>query len=154
MAFSERLTAPARWWVLGLVAVIALVVAADISVGTPAAAAAGALVLAGISAWLLSMGRLRVAVRPDGLYVGRAHLPDWAIGEVVVLRADDAARARGAAADPRAYYAVRGYVADAVRVTVCDPSDPVPFWLVSTRHPDTVARALDELRAGRAGRPT
>jgi hypothetical protein len=29
-----------------------------------------------------------------------------------------------------------------VRVEVVDPQDPTPYWLVSTRRPDDLARAL------------
>jgi hypothetical protein len=148
VTFAERLTAPTRWWVLSLVAVVALVVAADISVGATAAAAAGTLVAVGLGTWLASLGRLTVSVHPDGLHIGQAHLPEWAIGEVTVLRGDDAARARGTAADPRAFFCVRGYVPDAVLVAVNDADDPVPYWLVSTRHPSELAGALDAVRAG------
>ncbi len=28
---------------------------------------------------------------------------------------------------------------------ITDPADPAPYWLVGTRHPDELARALTEL---------
>jgi Protein of unknown function (DUF3093) len=41
---------------------------------------------------------------------------------------------------------VRGYVAGMVRVVVADHADPVPYWLVSTRHPDQLSAALSAAR--------
>jgi hypothetical protein len=146
VTFQEQLRVPVRWWVLAAVAVLALFVAAAASVGTEVAVPAALLAGAGLSAWLLGMSRLRTEVDGSGLRVGAAYLPAWALGEVAVLRDDEAARAEGAAADPRAYYVLRGWVSDAVRVGVVDPNDPVPYWLVSSRHPQQLARALDSVR--------
>jgi hypothetical protein len=146
VTFQEQLRVPVRWWVLAAVAVLALFVAAAASVGAQVAVLAALLAAAGLSAWLLGMSRLRTEVDGRGLRVGAAHLPAWALGEVAVLRGDEAARAEGTAADPRAYYVLRGWVSDAVRVGVADPTDPVPYWIVSSRHPDELARALDDVR--------
>jgi hypothetical protein len=33
-----------------------------------------------------------------------------------------------------------------VRVTVTDPQDPTPYWLVSTRHPEKLVEALQAAR--------
>jgi Protein of unknown function (DUF3093) len=33
-------------------------------------------------------------------------------------------------------------VATAVEITLADPADPVPYWLVSTRRPQQLAAAL------------
>jgi hypothetical protein len=147
VTFQEQLRVPVRWWVLAAVAVLALVVAAAAAVGLEVAVPAGLLAGAGLLAWLLGMSRLRTQVDGTGLRVGAAHLPAWAVGEVAVLRGDEAARAEGTAADPRAYYVLRGWVNDAVRVSVADPNDPVPYWLVSSRRPDELARALAGVRA-------
>lgn len=96
--------------------------------------------------WLVVYGRALVAVGPDGFTAGRATLPAWAIGEVSALDASAARAARGRDADPRAYLLIRGYVPCAVRVDVDDPDDPVPYWLISTRHPERLASALRAAR--------
>ncbi len=49
----------------------------------------------------------------------------------------------GSEADARAYLLVRPYLKRAVRVTVVDPADPTPYWLVGTRHPEALAAALN-----------
>jgi hypothetical protein len=146
VTFQERLRVPVRWWVLCAVAVLAMFVAAAASVGLPVAVPAAVLAAAGLSAWLLALSRLTTQVDGSGLRVGAAQLPAWAVGEVAVLRGEEASRAEGSSADPRAYYVLRGWVSDAVRVSVADPHDPVPYWLVSSRRPDALARALDSVR--------
>ena len=38
---------------------------------------------------------------------------------------------------------LRPYVKTAVRVELTDPADPTPYWLLSSRHPQALASALD-----------
>ena len=66
--------------------------------------------------------------------------------------ADKAALLRGPRADPAAHLFLRPYVKRAVYVGVADPSDGVPYWLISTRHPDRLAAALGDAGA-RSGGP-
>ena len=61
------------------------------------------------------------------------------------LDADATRRLAGVEADARAYLLLRPYLKRAVRVEITDPADPAPYWLVSTRHPDELAAALDAL---------
>jgi hypothetical protein len=51
-------------------------------------------------------------------------------------------RARGPRLDARAYLCLRGWVAGGVRVTLNDPADPTPYWLVSSTDPTALARAI------------
>lgn len=146
MRYTERLTVPVAWWVLAVLAVASLWLAYDVSLGPQAALPVAALALVGLGAWLLRLSSLEVRVDETGLRVGPAHLPVPAVGRVEVLRGSSAQEARGRDADPHAYYVVRGYVPDAVRVWVEDPGDPVPFWLVSSRRAEDLARVLAGVR--------
>jgi hypothetical protein len=89
-------------------------------------------------------GSLLVAVEPGGLRVGGAFVETAHVGEVATL--DRAAyRTRlGTGADARAYLATRPYLDHGVVVTIDDPADPTPYWLVSSRRPDALAAALDQ----------
>ena len=33
------------------------------------------------------------------------------------------------------------------RIEIVDPVDPTPYWLTATRHPDELARAINEGRS-------
>lgn len=151
MPYREKLRVPASWWALAGVAVLALFLAYDVTIGSAfALPAAGALAVA-CALWLVSRSSVEVAADASGLRVGRASLPAWAIGEVAPLDQEATARQRGVDADPHAYFALAGYVKTSVRVQVDDPADPVPYWLVSTRHPAALASALVAAREAGAG---
>ena len=83
------------------------------------------------------------------LRVGRAVLErSWIAG----CRALDAAATavRGSTgADARAHLVLRPYVATAVELTLDDPADPVPYWLVSTRRPGPAGRGARRRRGTR-----
>ena len=54
----------------------------------------------------------------------------------------DATAAIGVDANARAFLVVRALLERAVKVVVADAADPTPYWLVSTRHPATLAASL------------
>jgi hypothetical protein len=145
--FVERLGGPWSWWLtapgLGLVAVIVLVVT---SLPTMVIVASGVVVAVFVGSLLARYG-VRIAVSDDGLLVGRALLPWWACGSVVALSRDQARTAFGSEADARAYLVLRSYCDGAVRVDVDDPADPTPYWLISSRDPEALAKACLDARA-------
>jgi hypothetical protein len=62
----------------------------------------------------------------------------------------DAARIeRGTGLDARAFLVIRGWIRDVVRVPITDVADPAPYWLVSTRHPEQLAAAINGSRRPR-----
>lgn len=129
------------------VSLVAVVVAATFGVAVGAAfgwlpgVLTGVVVVA-LVAWLLARATGHVEVTGDELRAGRARLPRWAWGAAVPLDADAARRLRGVDADPQAFLYLRGWVPTAVRLDLNDPSDPAPYWYVSTRHPEALAEAL------------
>lgn len=118
----------------------------------PRAALAVGLIVAATCALLLTRSAVRVVVTDGsdpGLRVGPAFLDAWSIGETTVLDAEATRRVLGPDADARAYLAHRGWIATAVRIVVVDPEDPTPYWVVSTRRPEQLARAIESIRTPR-----
>ncbi|RJK96509.1 DUF3093 domain-containing protein [Vallicoccus soli] len=114
-----------------------------------------AVLLLGGTGLVRSAAVVEVRLGGDGeLRAGRARLPLSVAGAVVPLDAERAAHARGPGIDARAYHLLRGWVPTAVLVEVRDPRDPTPYWYVSTRRPERLARALEEARPGAAGAPS
>ena len=148
--YTERLSVPASWWVIGLFFAVSFVSAVGLYAG-PTVSVVASLVTAGvIAAALVAYGRCRIQVDSDGLHAGKAVL-DWAsAGEVVALDREATGLRLGTGADPAAWLVVRGYVHEAVEVTLTDPADPHPYWLVSTRHPAELADAIRLVQATRA----
>jgi Protein of unknown function (DUF3093) len=52
----------------------------------------------------------------------------------------------GPRADPAAHLLLRPYLKRAVYVSLADPADGVPYWLIATRHPAELAAAIDSAR--------
>ena len=140
--YRERLTAPPSWWVAAvLFAAICgwiMVVAADPTWGVVATGMA--LLVAGGLVWIY--GGLTVRAGTDGLRVGAASLPTRFIGSVAALDRVEFRDNLGPDADARAWLQTRPYVDGGVRVSVIDPDDPTPYWLVSCRRPEAVIAAL------------
>jgi Protein of unknown function (DUF3093) len=144
--YREHLRVPLVWWLIPAAAGISIWLAVQHVYGPRVSVPVTVIVLALTVGGLLAYGRAVVAVEDDAFVAGPARLPLWAVGSVEPLSPGPARTARGPAADPRAFLMVRGYVHSMVRVAVEDPADPVPYWLVSTRHPDRLAAALQSAR--------
>lgn len=146
MGYRERLRLPAVWWLVPVAASVSAWLAVQHVYGPRVSVPVTVVVLALTAGGLVAYGRASVAVDDDAFRAGRATLPWWAVGAVESLTPQRARHARGPGADPRAFMLVRGYVGPMVRVAVDDPADPVPYWLVSTRHPDRLAAAMEAAR--------
>lgn len=139
--FAERLSIPARWWLIALAGVV--VAGAELfggfgwKVGVIVYAALGVPMLA----LLLSMGRTVLRVDEAGLHAGGELLPATEIAGASVLDAQQTRLRLGPAADPRAHVVARGFIKSSVEVAPLDER-AVPYWLVSTRRPDDLVEAL------------
>jgi hypothetical protein len=141
-SYRERLIAPLSWWIVALIfggiCGWIVMVAATPLLGT--VAAIGGTLVAGALIW--SYGSLTVRADAHGLKVGAAHLDAAHIGTVTPLDRVAFRANLGPEADARAWLRTRPYVDGGIRVEVKDPSDPVPYWLLSCRRPEAVVAAL------------
>jgi hypothetical protein len=140
--YTERLSVPLRWWAQATMFLATVWFAFIVS--TPewiAWSGTGVLValVFGLFAWV---GSSRIEVRDGVLHVGPAHIDLTHVGQVDALDKEATRRVHGPEADARAFLHTRPYISRAVRVSIDDPADPTPYWLVSTRHPRTLAAAL------------
>ena len=79
----------------------------------------------------------------DGVFrAAAARIPLDQVGDPIGFRGTEATAARGVDLDARAWLCIRGWVDPVLRIPITDPSDPAPYWLVSTRHPDLLVAAL------------
>ncbi|HET9649331.1 MAG TPA: DUF3093 domain-containing protein [Microlunatus sp.] len=149
MRFRERLTPPPLWWVIAAIVALTFPVAVLFYLGP--AWALGTLVVAAALVLIVLWGWAAIRIRFDGewLRVGRAQIE---LRYLSGARALDAERTRarcGVDADARAYLVLRPYVATAVEITLDDPDDPVPYWLISTRRPRALAAVLSDALSSR-----
>lgn len=145
---DERLFVPLRWWVQGTMFVATVWLAFIVALPSGVAWAATGAVLAVMVALFLGYGAARVRVEDGTLHAGRAQIPVAQLADPVALEKEETRLVAGRDADARAYLLLRPYLKRAVRVRVTDPADPAPYWLVSTRRPRELVRALGPAGAG------
>ncbi|NNC10647.1 DUF3093 domain-containing protein [Planctomonas sp. JC2975] len=143
--YRERLWA-APW----LFVATALVIPASIIVFAPINMTAGiivAIVLYAACVVSLILGSPTIELTSDELHAGRAHIERSYLGMAEAFDGSEASLQRGRLLDARAWLLIRGWASGVVRVAILDQDDPTPYWLLSSRHPTELARALND-RAG------
>lgn len=151
-SYREHLRVPTSYWVLGFItmATFASFVWAGFSLAIAAAAYLLMVVAPGVA--LFVWGNATIVVADGELRAGRLTLPLGAAGEVRALSPEQTARLHGPMADPAARALVRPYLRRAVYVEVTGEAPAVPYWLVGTRRPEELARAIEASRPqARAG---
>lgn len=145
--FEETLGVPLSSWFIGIVGVLVCAIAFGAALGPWVALGILLLGSAG-TVWALRSWTGHVTVTQAELIAGPARLPIADAGAVVALDPQRARWLRGPGADARAYLYLRSWVPTAVQVEVTDPSDPAPYWYVSTRQPEQLTQAIESARRG------
>lgn len=142
-AYSERLSAPVRWWLVALAFVLSLFLAAGFSLGPVPGGLIGVGALAIVTVVLRSFGASRTTVDAQALTVGINRI-EWPwVGTARALDADATRRRLGPEADARAHLATRPYLPESVEIAIADPADPHPYWLIGSRHATALAAAIN-----------
>ncbi len=143
--YAERMGVPVGAWlgVFGVWLAFCLAMGGTLGpwVGLPLLLVGGTALVAG-----LRSAAGRVEVTADALVVGRASLPLSDLGTARPLDAEAARILRGTGADGRAFIYLRSWVPTAVKVDVEDPTDPAPYWYVSTSRPADLVAALTQAK--------
>jgi hypothetical protein len=140
--YRERLHVPLRWWVQATMFLATVWLAFIVALPSWLAWTASAALLGGIYGIFAWLGSAAIEVRDGVLYAGPARIPLSQLGEAEALDKEATRRVHGVDADARAFLVTRPYISRSVRVTLHDPSDPTPYWLISSRHPRQLAAAL------------
>ncbi|MGH3735987.1 MAG: DUF3093 domain-containing protein [Micromonosporaceae bacterium] len=142
--YAERLALP--WWLwLSALAVTALL-AAEIHLGAPGVRSwtPYVVLLPASAAGLWWLGRIRVAVEDGTFVVDDARLPVGVIAGAEPLDPEQKRELLGPRSHPLAFVVQRPWIRGAVKVTLDDPDDPTPYWVVSCRRPESVITAITE----------
>ena len=145
--YVERLTVRPIWWAVALT--ISVLGAGELAAGFRWQIGLIALVvaLAPTVSVLAILSRLTIRVDARGIHAGGRTMTYDEMESVEALDRKQTKVQAGPGADPAAHLVFRGYVAESVVVRPLAPR-PVPYWLVSTRHPQHIVAAVE--RAARA----
>ena len=146
-SYRERLLVPVSYWLLAVPSIAFLGAEAWFVAGgiIPPITLAVLSVIA--ASFLIHWGSATIEVTGGVLRAGRDTLPLGEAGEVIALDEKQAALLSGPQADPAAHLFLRPYVKRAVYIGLADPTDGVPYWLISTRHPDRLTAAIGHATA-------
>lgn len=148
--YAERLRVPLRWWAQGTMFIatfwLAMIVALVEKAPVVPWVVTG-LLLALLALFLRSYGDARLVVADGWFRAGRARIEIEHLGPAEALDADATRHVSGPGADARAYLLLRPYLKQSVKVAITDPADPAPYWLLSSRHPQALAGALNAARS-------
>jgi hypothetical protein len=144
--YQERLRVPLRWWVQITMLLATLWLAFIIATPPWLAWTVTGVLLAfafGILSWI---GAAKVAVNHGIVYAGAAQISARHLGAPRILDREETHNVLGVGADARAFLLTRPYLKRAVRVEILDQADPTPYWVIGTRSPESLAKAIDEAR--------
>ena len=150
MIFRERLWPGLGYLAggVGFAVAIGLVLSVvDPGLAVIGAVAAGVLIVGG----MFMAATLIVVDLGDGtldagpvLIAGKARIEAEFLGDVAALGAQQFRAVMGPQGHARAYVCHRPWMKQGVRVAIADPHDPTPYWLIATRRPAELARAVEQ----------
>jgi hypothetical protein len=143
--FRERLW-PSAWMYLATALVIPASILVFLPINLPVGIVTGVVLYAALILLMIAAAPT-VSVTETELTAGRARLPIALAGEVTAHAGEDARQERGPRLDARAWLLIRGWVSGVVRIEVLDETDPVPYWIVSTRRPEALVEAIGTARS-------
>jgi hypothetical protein len=137
--YVEKLS-PAPW----LIAAVGLFVPASLLIFFPLSLVVGT--ITGLGLWWGSVAILwvlapRIVVDESHIRAGRAHIEHRFVSSIEGFRKEQAREQRGVKLDARAWLVLRPWVDPVVKITLSDPDDPTPYWLVSTKNPERLISA-------------
>ena len=88
-----------------------------------------------------------ITVTPTTLQVGRARMPITYAGTSYAVAAKDRTRIKNDSSASAAYIQSSPGVKSGVIVAITDLDDPHPYWLISTRQPEALLRAIESAQS-------
>jgi hypothetical protein len=139
--FKEVLRPPI--WLLAFIYFLLLSLVIAIWAAFDTSAAVAALMAATVTLIYAAISmRSSISIDERELRIDRAHIDLKYIGGVDVLNTSQMRLLRTRDADPAAYRAIKFWISTGVKITVLDPRDPTPYWLVTSKRGDEIAALL------------
>ena len=79
------------------------------------------------------------------LSIGNVKIPTQYVKAITVVEASAQQSEKGPKLNPSAYVRFQVGVKGLLKVELNDPKDPTPYWLISSRNPDLVAKRFADL---------
>jgi hypothetical protein len=143
LAVKETLKWPIWIWFLILSLDISIALAVWAALGEIAVWIALILTLA-LTGFFYQFTKLRIEFVDEKLKVGRAQIEKQYLADVEPLNEEQMRFLRGPGINPAAFLALRFWVKGGIKITLNDQRDPTPYWLVSTKNPEKLKKAIED----------
>ena len=141
--YTERVWVPFSYWAISLFFGLSFVTAVTFMLGD-AVLIASTLTATALIAWtLIGWGAQTITVDGAGVQVGRSRLEWPYVGRATSVNVE---QRRRVLAREDVFLALRPYITGVVVVGVSDRADPHLCWMLSSRQPDELARAIEHNR--------
>ena len=100
------------------------------------------IILTGALIYIAVRSRMVIEIDENELRINKAHIEHKYLGEVQILDIQKMRYARGRDANPSAFLAIRFWSPRGVLVRVKDSRDSTPYWLISSKRGDELAKAI------------
>jgi hypothetical protein len=87
-----------------------------------------------------------ISVRDSKIFAGKANIDLRHTGKLSIIPSDKAFAAKGPELDARAYLALQPSRKGLIKLEITDENDPTPYWLISTKKPELLKKAIEEAR--------
>lgn len=87
---------------------------------------------------------MRIDLTSSELRVGSAHIDRSYLADATELSVEQMRLTRGRDADPAAFLAIRFWQPHGVKITLDDPRDPTPYWLISVKNAKGLVEVLNK----------
>lgn len=141
--YSERVWVPLSYWAIALFFGLTFVTAASFMLGDVIFLVSTVAAIVLIAWTLLAWGSLTLTVDAHGVQVGRSRLAWPYVGRATAVDREQRRRVLGR---EDVHFALRPYTSGVVVIGVSDDADPHLCWMVSTRDPDALVRAIERNR--------
>ena len=91
---------------------------------------------------IASKSALMIEIDDQELRVGRAHIELEFVKNSEPLTTAAMATLRTRDANPAAFLAIRFWCSTGIRIMLNDPRDSTPYWLITSKHPIELSKAL------------
>ena len=81
----------------------------------------------------------------ESLSIGKVLIPTKYVKSVTVIETNAQQSEKGPKLHPAAYIRFQVAVKGLLKIELNDPADPTPYWLISSRHPELVAKKFADL---------
>ena len=94
--------------------------------------------------WIAISMKSEITFDGNILRIDSAKIERKYLGQVTVLDRAAMRLLRTRDADPAAYLAIKFWMPKGIKITVVDPRDPTPYWLITSKRGEEIAALLDK----------